>query len=239
MIVYKPTHHFSAISFDLDDTFYDNMPYIHLAEKALNTYIKTHYASVAKLQKHHWMAIRQRILSASPHLTNDIGGLRVQVLKEGFKQAGVHSSEIEQGVAYCYGVFYRKRSDFKVPKKVNNVLGVLSQNFTLAAITNGNVDCEAIGISHYFKTIVHASVKYPMKPKPAIFAKAARDLELAPAEILHVGDDLHKDIYGAIKAGYQSAWLAVNRKMHLNRERANVLPNIQLNTLSELCVFCQ
>lgn len=238
MIVYKHPHFFSGISFDLDDTFYDNMPYIYAAEKALNEYIKKHYPTVAKVQKHEWLSIREQILASSPWLKNEIGEFRKLVLERGFEQAGVHESEISSGVAECFAFFFRKRSDFKVPQSVNHVLSLLAKHFKLAAITNGNVDCEAIGISQHFETIIHASTKYPMKPEPAIFLKAAKDLDLMPKQILHVGDDLHKDIYGATNAGYQTAWLAVNRKMLLHRERVSLLPNIQLNELSELTIFC-
>ncbi|MDT0595679.1 HAD-IA family hydrolase [Glaciecola petra] len=238
MIVYKRPHSFNGISFDLDDTFYDNMPYIYAAEKALNEYINKHYPTVAKVQKHEWQAIRQQTLSKWPYLKNEIGEFRLKVLEKGFRHAGVHESEILSSVADCFAFFYRKRSDFKVPKSVSAVLDLLSKHFKLAAITNGNVDCEAIGISRHFKTIIHASKEYPMKPEPAIFLKAAQDLELKPKEILHVGDDLHKDIFGATNAGYQTAWLAVNRKMLLHRERVCILPSLQLNKLSELNVFC-
>jgi FMN phosphatase YigB (HAD superfamily) len=105
----------------------------------------------------------------------------------------------------------------------------------LAAITNGNVNCEAIGIDKYFTHTIQANPEYPMKPSPAMFDLISTKLGIAPQNILHVGDDLEKDVEGAIKAGYQSAWLAVNRPMQLKNERfARLLPHVQLDSLKDL-----
>jgi FMN phosphatase YigB (HAD superfamily) len=74
-----------------------------------------------------------------------------------------------------------------------------------------------------------------MKPSPAMFDLISTKLGIAPQNILHVGDDLEKDVEGAIKAGYQSAWLAVNRPMQLKNERfARLLPHVQLDSLKDL-----
>ncbi len=39
MIIYKPTTKISAMTFELDDTLYDNWPYIIEAEKGLLNFI--------------------------------------------------------------------------------------------------------------------------------------------------------------------------------------------------------
>jgi len=108
---------------------------------------------------------------------------------------------------------------------------------TLVGITNGNVNADQIGITPYFDTILHASTSRPMKPSRAMFDEAASFIGEAPKHILHVGDNIIKDVYGAINAGFQSAWFACNREMHLPRERASVLPHVALDSLDELAYF--
>ena len=239
MIAYTHIAQIKAISFDLDDTLYDNMPFIYAAEEALNDFIKAKYPQLAVLTKPQWQFIRYDVLKRRPSLKNDISTFRKEVLSDGFKAVNFDNAKIAGAVDKCYSFFYEKRSDFKVSESVITVLKKLSSHFPLAAITNGNVNCATIGIEPFFDVIIHASTDYPMKPSPPIFFKAARDLGLSPQQILHVGDDLHKDIYGARMAGFQTAWLAVNRSMHLREERVSLLPHLQLTDLSDLLLFCE
>ena len=76
-----------------------------------------------------------------------------------------------------------------------------------------------------------------MKPAREMFDEAAEHLGIAPKHILHVGDNLIKDVKGAINAGYQAAWFACNRQMKLANEPVSVLPHIALDNLNELTYF--
>ena len=67
-----------------------------------------------------------------------------------------------------------------------------------------------------------------------MFHEAADMLSLPPKAILHVGDNLEKDVMGAIKAGMQSAWIAANREMNLSREAVTLLPHVELSALDDL-----
>jgi FMN phosphatase YigB (HAD superfamily) len=46
---------------------------------------------------------------------------------------------------------------------------------------------------------------------------SSKYLKLLPAQILHVGDNLKKDVWRAANAGYKSAWFTVNRNMDSNK----------------------
>jgi putative hydrolase of the HAD superfamily len=56
-----------------------------------------------------------------------------------------------------------------------------------------------------------------LKPHPASFLRAAAKLELAPAEILHVGDREDSDVAGAQRAGMRSALLGSARPILATR----------------------
>lgn len=234
MIVYRPLSPIRAISFDLDDTLYNNMPIMHKAQRSLNKYIKKRYPIVATVKPNNWLEIRRDVLQEQPELVNDVGLLRATVLTKVFLFAGMPKDKVSKAVTHCYDHFYDKRSDFKVPKSVHKVLKKLAKRVPLAAITNGNVNCKAIGIDKYFTCIVHASTKQLMKPHQAMFDHVSSTLKIPSKNILHVGDDLVNDIKGACDAGYQSAWLAVNRPMHMSEEPVSVLPNVQLRKLKQL-----
>ena len=72
---------------------------------------------------------------------------------------------------------------------------------------------------------------------PAMFNEASQLLNIEPKYILHVGDNLIKDVQGAVNSGYQSAWFACNRSMNLANEPVTMLPHLVLNTLDELLAF--
>ncbi|MFT6267498.1 MAG: putative hydrolase of the HAD superfamily [Alphaproteobacteria bacterium] len=234
MIVYKALSHIRAISFDLDDTLYDNMPYIYEAERCLSKYINEHYPVASSITPTQWRDIRIASLIEQPELLNDLGLLRATIMTKVFLLAGMPSHLISRAVTNCFDYFYFKRSDFEVPKSVHKVLKKLSKRVPIAAITNGNVNCKAIGIEKYFSCIIHASPSHPMKPAPAMFEHVSASLKIPSKNILHVGDDLDKDIKGATDAGYQTAWLAVNRPMHMSNEDASMLPHVQLSELKDL-----
>ncbi|MEZ6127280.1 MAG: HAD family hydrolase [Planctomycetaceae bacterium] len=68
------------------------------------------------------------------------------------------------------------------------------------------------------------------KPAPQFFSAVAEKLNLAPAQILMVGDDLQNDVSGAIAAGMPSAWICRDTAVRF------VVPNsaFRLSSLTEL-----
>lgn len=234
MIVYKSMPKIRAITFDLDDTLYDNMPYIHIAQKQLDAYLASTYPVTKNLSSKDWKDIRTAVLTEQPNLSNDMGLLRLNVLRRAFERVGMKGATLELAAKDCFEFFYQKRSDFTVDNKVIKTLKKLSKRIPLVAITNGNVNCKIIGIEPFFSHIFHANVNMPMKPNRTMFDNASEALNIPHKNILHVGDHLIKDVLGATRAGYQTAWLAVNRPMKMKDEPGHVLPCVQLEKLSEL-----
>ncbi|GBL03588.1 HAD-superfamily hydrolase, subfamily IA [Glaciecola sp. KUL10] len=237
MIVYKPILKIKAMSFDLDDTLYDNWPYIVEAEKRLYAYLAKNYAQTDSISKSDWQGFKRSALIEDPQLCSDMGELRKITLTKGLSQAGYQGEALNHAVKDCFDYFYFERSNFKVPKDICEVLEKLSNHLPLVAITNGNVNLEQIGISDFFVKIYKASRQQPMKPDSYMFDAAATYLKIPPAQILHVGDNLKKDVWAATNAGYKSAWFAVNRNMDLSKEKVELLPNVQLTEFSQLLKF--
>ena len=71
------------------------------------------------------------------------------------------------------------------------------------------------------------------KPDPAIFHAACDALELAPAQVAYVGDDLVLDVEGAQKAGLTGIWLNRNCAP-IPTKHAHIQPDANLRTLHEL-----
>ena len=234
MIFYRKIDKIQAISFDLDDTLYDNHPYIMAAESKLKGFLQQHFPRTKTCHENFWNDTKKRVLKLQPELRLDMGLLRHHTLRAGLSECGYQGAQLEEGVQQSFRHFYFHRSDFKVDEIICSLLSELAQRLPLVAITNGNVNLQQIGISEYFQFSLHANLTQAMKPHSGMFKLACERLKLSPGQILHVGDSLINDVLGGQKAGLQTAWYAHNRTMRLNTELTSLLPDIELHSLDEL-----
>jgi len=234
MIYYKKLKPIQAITFDLDDTLYENTSVILKAERALMELMHNRYPATIHVNKSFWRTHQRTHILSNPSLKNDMGELRRLSLETGFMELGLSGNELKAATTQCFEHFYFQRSNFTLNRNIHSLLKSLSDKLPLVAITNGNVDIQQIGLEEYFSACFKASVELPMKPDKAMFDAAQAHLNIPHENILHVGDNLPKDIYGALKAGYQTAWYAEDRPMNMRNERAQVLPHVQLSHLTQL-----
>ncbi|MDU0353147.1 HAD-IA family hydrolase [Paraglaciecola aquimarina] len=234
MIFYKKLSAIQAMTFDLDDTLYDNGSIIKNADDALSAFMYQEYPLTQSLQKFDWRQIQKELLTNRPSLQNDMGQLRLQTLEVGFKRLSYTQQQASEAARRCFEYFYFHRSDFVVDSNIRAVLAKLANKIPLVAITNGNVNIQQIGIADYFSASFKASLNMPMKPHRAMFDAVQQQLGIAAKNILHVGDNLEKDVYGATRAGYQTAWYADDRQMKPSAEDILTLPHVQLQSLNQL-----
>jgi FMN phosphatase YigB (HAD superfamily) len=100
-----------------------------------------------------------------------------------------------------------------VPDHHEAVLASLAVDHRLAICSNFShgetarlILDEARFSAHLSSVVISDDVGF-RKPRPEIFEEVARALELAPSEILHVGDSLEADVAGAAACGMQTVWL--------------------------------
>ena len=90
-------------------------------------------------------------------------------------------------------------------------LEALCQRFPMMLVSNfyGNVDSvlRDFDLRKYFKGVIESAVVGVRKPNPVIFKLGVDVLELAPGEVLVVGDSLKKDILPAESIGCHTLWL--------------------------------
>lgn len=236
MRFFRPIHAVRAVTFDLDDTLYNNEPIIQSATQALQQHLQENFPHAAALPLKKWQTIKRDLIKETPELSSDMGQLRLRSLQVALRQ-DVAKADIEREAENCFTLFYQARSDFSLAEDVHQTLATLAEQVPLIGITNGNVDADSVGFSQYFTHILHANLSRPMKPHRAMFDEAAQLCDLPPSQILHVGDNLEKDVMGAHRAGFQTAWFACNRPMNLKHEPASVLPSVMLDSLTELTHF--
>jgi putative hydrolase of the HAD superfamily len=110
----------------------------------------------------------------------------------------------------------------------------LSEKLPLVAITNGNVDPHKIGLGDYFQLILKAGPDGRAKPYPDMFTQAQEHLGIKAEHILHVGDHLISDVYGAKVSGFQACWFNDKNVNIQQASKARVLPDIEISQLRDL-----
>ena len=106
----------------------------------------------------------------------------------------------------------------------------------LALITNGASDTQrdklaALGIGHWFDTVVISGEVGLAKPDPRIFEVAVEALAVERDAVWHVGDSLSSDVAGARATGLTAVWL---NRSGLARAADDPEPDIEIRSLSEL-----
>jgi putative hydrolase of the HAD superfamily len=89
--------------------------------------------------------------------------------------------------------------------EVVDVLKKLQPRFQLAVVSNFDgrlrMILEHLGVSKFFTHVFVSSEIGADKPDPEIFRRALRFIDLAPAQVLHAGDDPVRDSQAASAAG--------------------------------------
>lgn len=192
-----------CIAFDLDDTLWACKPVIHAAEKALYTYLEHSYPKIT-----HCYSFKQLIQKSKhfmiqhPELVYDLSLLRQRWLSN---LASEFNYELEM-VDTAFRVFWLARNKVQFYTGVLDILAHLSQQFRLGVISNGNADVNHIGIGALFDFTVSAREAGVAKPHPDIFNLALEKAQCQANEMIYVGDDLQRDIYGANQAGLTAIW---------------------------------
>ncbi|WP_025673499.1 HAD-IA family hydrolase [Salinivibrio socompensis] len=234
MKFYRRLQAFDAVSFDLDDTLYDNWPVIARAEAALTDYLSEHCPPIAALDQ----ATLAGFPAAKHVITNpeqrfDVTAMRVAQLTLTGEFVGFTAEQARAQAQAATAFFCGYRSDFAVPAQSLAYLKAWSATLPLVAITNGNVDTDAIGLTPFFQHIFRAGEHGEPKPSPVMFDKAAQVLDMAPQRILHVGDHLSSDVAGARQAGMQACWIRPERQSPM-MHKGRTLPDVAIDDLSEL-----
>ncbi len=223
-----------AMTFDLDDTLYDNYPVIVRMERELLSWLKHHHPAVAHMDKTDWFALKQRVVQQQPELKSDVTLWRLVQLNQAFSQVGYDNEAAHTAAQAAVEVALDWRNRFEVPQQSLDVLAELGQEIPLVAITNGNVDLDRIGLTPYFQQVLKAGADGSAKPAPDMFTKAQQFLDLPSEHILHVGDHLVTDVQGAKLAGFAACWFNDMNKNVITQAKTRTLPDIEINNLQSL-----
>ena len=228
MQLFKALQPVKVLSFDLDDTLYDNKPVIAAAEQAMLNALSQHAPATKNLDSEFWWQQRRLLAQTQPEIRHDIGRWRLLGIEAGLVSLGLAQGEAAGIAELAYTAFLTARTRISLTPEIMQLLTALAQRYKIIAITNGNACIHKMGIGELFEFSLQAGPDGRMKPYADLFLTAAARLQVSPAQILHIGDSHRADVMGALNAGCQAAWLD-----HY-QSPATVLPHIRLTDVSQL-----
>lgn len=192
------------ITFDLDDTLWPTRPVIMAAEQRVYDWLSTHAPKVARSLSIQAMR-EQRLewMQQHPDVAHDLTLVRLKTLEKLMRDFGYPLSLAEQGLR----VFRQARDRVTPWDDVLPVLGYLRQQYPLVSLTNGNAQIENTPLQDCFDLSLSAEDVGAAKPDPAMFHQVARWSGLSFEQMLHVGDDLERDVLPASRLGMATAWV--------------------------------
>ena len=193
-----------AITLDLDDTLWPIAPVVLRAETVLGQWLRRHAPRTAELFPLEAMrALRDEVAREHPHLAHDFTRQRLIALERMLTAAGDDVALAQP----AFEAFFAARCDVVHYDDTVDALDRLAARVPLAALSNGNADLVRIGLMDRFAFQLGAREHGAAKPDPSIFHAACARLDVPPAHVLHVGDDIEMDVVGAHRAGLRSCWI--------------------------------
>ena len=218
-----------AITFDLDDTLWDNGGVMQRTEtghyawldEALHEWLggrpdgqdgSTSLAGSAgrfaeRFPLEAFVTHRMRLAGEYPLRRGDFTWLRRRALGELLEAYGLPPEQAARWAMRAMERFMALRHEVVPFEEVEALLETLGQRYRLASITNGNVEIARLPLGRHFPVAIAAGELLAPKPDPRPFLAALARLGSAPSRALHVGDHWEDDALAARRLGMQAAWI--------------------------------
>ncbi|MDF7679502.1 5-amino-6-(5-phospho-D-ribitylamino)uracil phosphatase YigB [Enterobacteriaceae bacterium ESL0689] len=234
MQFYRPLAPISALTFDLDDTLYDNQPVMDRTRDQSLAFVRRYHPALRQFDDQQLQQWRQRLRESEPEIYHDVTEWRRRALALAMQHAGLSTLQATAGADAAMAHFASWRSQITVPPATHRTLTALAEKWPLAAITNGNAQPEKCGLAGYFRFVLRAGPDGRSKPFADMFHLAARQLGVPLSQILHVGDDLTTDVAGAISSGMQACWINTQQADLRHAPDCRLLPHLEISRLASL-----
>ncbi|WON77113.1 5-amino-6-(5-phospho-D-ribitylamino)uracil phosphatase YigB [Serratia sp. UGAL515B_01] len=234
MHFYRPLRPLAAMTFDLDDTLYDNRPVIKQTEQQSVAFLQNYHPGLSHFQSTDFHRLRQELREQEPEIYHDVTQWRWRAIHLALSRQGLRDAEASAGADAAMQNFALWRSRINIPQSTHQTLQALRQRYPLVAITNGNVDPAQCGLGEYFQFVLRSGPDGRAKPYRDMYQLAAERLGVAPENILHVGDDLTTDVAGALRSGLQACWINDRQRSLMQADDSRLLPHIEISQLASL-----
>ena len=151
------------ITFDLDDTLWDNMPTIRKAEVDTRKWVEDKVGRIEWGDFDDFLNLREKLIKEDESIAWDISKLR----KEIFRKKLIHiepESYRNELVDKAFEIFIQKRHEVEFYDGVEESIEQLSQKYSLGILTNGNADIFKFKIGKFFDFSISSLEAKDSKP---------------------------------------------------------------------------
>ena len=194
------------VTFDLDDTLWDNRPVLSNAEAAMQKWLEQHAPRLPRQPAEYLQQVRAQLLLREPNLKHRLSELRRRTLYQALQAVHYSSAEAQSLAEQAFQILLEARHAISLFPDALSTLERLSHSYQLGVITNGNADVRRLGLGDYFRITLCAEELGVGKPDAKPFQEALRLSGIDAAQAVHIGDHPQQDIAGARSAGWRSIW---------------------------------
>ena len=164
MHFYRPLRPLAALTFDLDDTLYDNRPVIKQTELQSVAFLQNYHPGLNHFQSADFHRLRQELREQDPEIYHDVTQWRWRAIHLALSRQGLRDAQAAEGADAAMQNFALWRSRIEVPEATHATLKALGERFPLVAITNGNADPAMCGLDGYFQFVLRSGPDGRAKP---------------------------------------------------------------------------
>ena len=182
----------------------------------------SHFLTYHGIYLHRW-EVRDRYYDIMKQQKEECGEaypeIDVEVIWNSFlKQEGMKPSlacrELATTLAQIYRGISRKR--LQLYPEVKGVLDKLRSAYRVALISDAQPcyalpEIKAVGLDGWFDPIIISANYGFRKPDVRLTKKALDIMKLLPSEVIYVGNDMYRDIYGASRLGIKTIFIDSNQ----------------------------
>jgi putative hydrolase of the HAD superfamily len=173
------------------------------------------YISRWEVRDHYYRILhRQRARSGEEHAEIIVEDIWDTFLKD----QGVRPASMRFRLAITLAQLYRgiSRKRLRLYPGVKETLDLLRETYRLALVSDAQPcfarpEIRALGLDGYFDPMVISAEYGFRKPDPRLFRAALDGLGLNPGEVIFVGNDMHRDIFGASRLRIKTVFFASNQ----------------------------
>jgi putative hydrolase of the HAD superfamily len=134
------------------------------------------------------------------------------------KEQGMRPASARFPLATTLAQLFRgiSRKRLRLYPGVKETLDTLRGAYHLALVSDAQPcfarpEIRAVGLGGYFNAVVISAEYGFRKPDPRLFQAALEGLRLSTQEVIFVGNDMHRDIFGASRLGIKTIFFASNQ----------------------------
>jgi putative hydrolase of the HAD superfamily len=154
------------------------------------------------------------------------------------RQEGINAAPARRRLALTLAQLYRgiSRKRLQLYPGVKNVLDELRPIYRMALVSDAQPcyalpEMKALGLDSYFDPVVISAHYGFRKPDRRLIERALDIMKLMPAEVIFVGNDMYRDIYGANRLGIMTLFIDSNQG---DKTHENVAPDYIAHRFEEV-----